>query len=412
MNLSTIRLSDFFKGIVLKKLTPTETDPAVSNGHEYQGIKAFLEVFGKPENGEKIYMDFTYLYVSDNELGVEEAAGQLSCYDCRWNQEKRAAEYRLYYKDNVVTEKTKAGDYLILAEKKDGSLWAIVIERDSQALSDILLSFNINSESNLQKFAEISQETLRKRDISPLVASLLHALGIPHPNDNEILGEMLEKFGEHFPATGVFSAYARSVSNYPDANAASADEVIVDWYNTEEYLFHTFENYLINKRLNESLSPESFLEYAKSVLNRRKARAGQGLENHLESLFLARNVRFSRTPLTEGKSRPDFLFPSIEAYQDMNSPEDLLHMLGVKTTCKDRWRQILVEADRIQKKHLLTMQPAISSSQTDEMIKHGVQLVVPLSIHDSYSAKQRLWLMDVEDFIAEVRTSQTLLRIS
>ena len=368
MNLSTIRLSDFFKGIVLKKLTPTETDPAVSNGHEYQGIKAFLEVFGKPENGEKIYMDFTYLYVSDNELGVEEAAGQLSCYDCRWNQEKRAAEYRLYYKDNVVTEKTKAGDYLILAEKKDGSLWAIVIERDSQALSDILLSFNINSESNLQKFAEISQETLRKRDISPLVASLLHALGIPHPNDNEILGEMLEKFGEHFPATGVFSAYARSVSNYPDANAASAD--------------------------------------------RRKARAGQGLENHLESLFLARNVRFSRTPLTEGKSRPDFLFPSIEAYQDMNSPEDLLHMLGVTTTCKDRWRQILVEADRIQKKHLLTMQPAISSSQTDEMIKHGVQLVVPLSIHDSYSAKQRLWLMDVEDFIAEVRTSQTLLRIS
>ena len=26
-------------------------------------------------------------------------------------------------------------------------------------------------------------------------------------------------------------------------------------------------------------------------------------------------------------------------------------MLGVKTTCKDRWRQVLSEADRIPQKH-------------------------------------------------------------
>jgi hypothetical protein len=30
-------------------------------------------------------------------------------------------------------------------------------------------------------------------------------------------------------------------------------------------------------------------------------------------------------------------------------------MLGVKTTCSDRWRQVLAEADRIQLKHLLTL---------------------------------------------------------
>lgn len=411
MNFSTNKLSDFFEGVVLKKLTPTETDSKVSNGHEYQGIKAFLKVFGRPKDGEKVYLDFIYLYVSDAELRVEKVAGQLSCYDCRWNQEKRSAEYRLYYRDNAVTRKTKPGDYLILAKKKDGSCWAIVIEENSQILSNILLLFGICSESNLQNFTEVSQENMRARDIPSAVSSLLNTLGISHPDDGALLDDMLEKFGDCFPSTNVFSAYARSMSNYPDAKAACADDVILDWYNTEEYLFHTFEKHLINQRLNQPLGAEDLIEYAKSVLNRRKSRAGQGLENHLENLFLSRNIKFSRTPLTEGNSRPDFLFPSIEAYRDPNTPENLLHMLGVKTTCKDRWRQILVEADRVRRKHLMTIQPAISPAQTDEMIKHNVQLVVPCSIHCSYSAKQRLWLMNMEDFIKEVRDSQALLYV-
>ena len=42
-------------------------------------------------------------------------------------------------------------------------------------------------------------------------------------------------------------------------------------------------------------------------------------------------------------------------------------MLAVKSTCKDRWRQILAEADRLPVKHLLTLEPGISVAQTDEM---------------------------------------------
>ena len=42
-------------------------------------------------------------------------------------------------------------------------------------------------------------------------------------------------------------------------------------------------------------------------------------------------------------------------------------MLAAKTSCKDRWRQVLAEADRIRTKHLLTLEPAISKIQTAEM---------------------------------------------
>lgn len=45
-------------------------------------------------------------------------------------------------------------------------------------------------------------------------------------------------------------------------------------------------------------------------------------------------------------------------------------MLGVKSTCKDRWRQVLSEAKRIDNKHLATLEPGISENQTAEMQAH------------------------------------------
>jgi hypothetical protein len=73
-------------------------------------------------------------------------------------------------------------------------------------------------------------------------------------------------------------------------------------------------------------------------------------------------------------------------------------MLGVKFSCKDRWRQVLAEADRIGKKHLLTLEAAISKSQTNEMQSKQLQLVLPRNLHHTYSKEQQHWLMDVAGF--------------
>jgi hypothetical protein len=81
-------------------------------------------------------------------------------------------------------------------------------------------------------------------------------------------------------------------------------------------------------------------------------------------------------------------------------------MLAVKSTCKDRWRQILAEADRIPEKHLLTLETAISRQQTDEMNEKDVQLVVPRQLHETFSVEQRKWLMDIGEFIALVLAKQ------
>ena len=66
-------------------------------------------------------------------------------------------------------------------------------------------------------------------------------------------------------------------------------------------------------------------------------------------------------------------------YQDPGFPATRLRMLAVKTTCKDRWRQVLNEAARIPAKHLLTLQEGVSENQFREMTESGVRLVVPNS---------------------------------
>ena len=81
-------------------------------------------------------------------------------------------------------------------------------------------------------------------------------------------------------------------------------------------------------------------------------------------------------------------------------------MLGVKSTCKDRWRQVLSEADRIRDKHLLTFEAAISANQTREMKYNHLQLVVPETIHNTYTERQQEWLMNVTEFIEMLQFRQ------
>ena len=59
--------------------------------------------------------------------------------------------------------------------------------------------------------------------------------------------------------------------------------------------------------------------------------------------------------------------------------------MGVKSTCINRWRQVLAEADRIDHKHLLTLEASISRHQTDEMQAKNLQLVLPRGLHETYA---------------------------
>lgn len=151
---------------------------------------------------------------------------------------------------------------------------------------------------------------------------------------------------------------------------------------------------------------DEFLKSAHSISNRRKSRTGASLELNLASIFTAENLIFETQAITENRKKPDFLFPSGSAYHSEEYPVKLLQMLAAKTCCKDRWRQVLSEADRIKEKHLFTLQQGISGNQLQEMRDNGLQLVVPQSHQSSFPKEWRERLLSLESFIAFVRARQ------
>ena len=79
-------------------------------------------------------------------------------------------------------------------------------------------------------------------------------------------------------------------------------------------------------------------------------------------------------------------------------------MLAVKTTVRERWRQILEEAKRIPVKHLLTLQEGISEKQFAQMRDAGVRLVVPKSLHTRFPKSIRTEIMTFQGLVEEIRT--------
>ena len=156
-------------------------------------------------------------------------------------------------------------------------------------------------------------------------------------------------------------------------------------------------------------SVEAFAMLAQPILQRRKSRSGRSLELHIRRIFLeeglAEGRQFSWQAESEPGHRPDFLFPSAEAYRDPDFPPERLRMLAVKTSCRDRWRQILNEAARIERKDLLTLQEGVSESQFREMTAAGVQLVVPEPLAAKFPGSVRPHLLTFEGFVGQVRRS-------
>jgi hypothetical protein len=154
-------------------------------------------------------------------------------------------------------------------------------------------------------------------------------------------------------------------------------------------------------------SVDGFLGLAQTILQSRKSRSGNSLELHTREILteegLVSGASFTHRPVIEGGKRPDFLFPTKADYDNPAFPENRLRMLAAKTTCKDRWRQIINEADRVKVKHLLTLQEGVSEGQFREMTEAGVRLVVPAGLHRAFPDSVKSHLITFESFIGDLR---------
>jgi hypothetical protein len=399
-------LSKFFVAAGAKRLSAVEAEPETSNQHEFNGVLGFRDVFGS----DRITFETDFLYLSDEETGEVTESGFLTWYDARERHPTRS-EFRIYYNTNVPMQLAQEGDMMIIAKTTTSKLLVIICPKGSTHESQLLWLFGL--EESERKFV-VKEYGEVKSDLGYAGKLIVSSLGVElEEEEPDYLAEMLAKFGSNLPSTYIFSDYARKTLKTKVYPLEASDEALLAWMDWEEKLFRTFEKHQVQEKLrkgfgSDGMDVDDFISFSLSVQNKRKSRAGYAFENHLAEIFDQNSISYARGVKTERNNKPDFLFPGVKEYFDPQFPSTHLTMLGLKTTAKDRWRQVIPEADRINPKHLITLEPAISKNQTDEMRVQAVQLVIPKSITPSYSAEQQKDLMCLEDFIGLVRSRMNL----
>lgn len=187
----------------------------------------------------------------------------------------------------------------------------------------------------------------------------------------------------------------------------NCDNLVKDWYDVDFCIFEGIEKKLYQPYVIEPIGElKRLLRLCKVITNRRKSRAGLSLENHLSRIFDAGGFMYEKHAETELHKRPDFLFPNSECYHNKYFHQDKLLMLAAKTTCKDRWRQVLNEADKIRNKYLFTLQPGVSSNQLKEMKSCELTLVVPRKNLRLFDFSETNNVIDLSTFVSYIKEKQ------
>lgn len=400
-------LSEYFEGVAVKRLSGVDATPARSNQHEVGTTLAMRQFLG--EERREFAASFVWLGREQDSLSEP---GSLTLYDTRENQAHRRPEWRLYYQSNAVTGMMMEGDTLFLAKRTDGTVLFIVAPPESTVQNQLLWLFGFESQPELGFDAHhVAGDEDAELDFAARL--ILDEIGVEYEDPQaNTLDSIIERFGSTFPKTRDFSDLARLTLPGVDARD-DPDAALLAWLDHEEAMFRRLERRIVSDRISEgfgsgeSVDVDGFLKYSLQVQNRRKSRMGRSFEHHLEAVFRAQKLRFDVQAQTEHGNTADFLFPGATAYHDPDFPTDRLTMLAAKSTCKDRWRQVLPEARRIWPKHLITLEPAISSAQLDQMRAEQLQLVLPAGLHVTYGADQVALLMTTAAFVALIQERST-----
>ena len=234
----------------------------------------------------------------------------------------------------------------------------------------------------------------------------------PKSKEKEAIDVFIDGLTVDFPNTYDMATAARMIQYNVYKNQSQAiknpDNFLLKCTTQEYTLFRAIEHARYGEMVSNGFSSvDDFVTMANKVLNRRKSRAGKSLEHHLSAIFDENKLKYSAQAITEGNKKPDFLFPSENAYHNTNYSIKKICTLAAKTTCKDRWRQILNEANRLKDdyKYLCTLQPGITSRQMDEMKEEKVILVVPKAYIEKYpiDRQERIWtIKKFIDYVKEI----------
>ncbi len=326
-----------------------------------------------------------------------------------WPDQTRTESTYTYYWSKGEARITGFGKgFKYRTPEMTGSLFIITRNQD-----DTYEAFFLNNADDIDEFLSEFSVSATQNDLLRLLD--LNTLSV---TEDARLRKAIERFISSldidFPSTEIMARAAREIENEVKDHirdiARNPDKKILSWTNVEYELFRALEQVRYQGFLQHGFKDiDEFVETAKAVLNRRKSRAGKSLEHHLAEVFDYNGIVYEAQVVTEGNKKPDFIFPSGQAYHDKDYPVEGLISLASKTTCKDRWRQVINEADRLKDrtKYLFTLQQGISENQLKEMQAENVVLVVPKEYITTYPKEAQKSILSLAQFIAIVKKMES-----
>jgi hypothetical protein len=305
-----------------------------------------------------------------------------------WYGQGTRSEYRLtkFGRGFPYLVPDSVGDLLMLIPKTRNEFLAYIFDLDDD-IEEVMASLGVEPFEHWAVYRRDAEEQLD--DVSCLEKKF------------QGFADVLDKF----PSGRDFSDATMKFMNECVSNLGSmnADSLLLECYQAEYRLFQVVERRMCQTEIARLFKDvDDFLKTAASIMNRRKSRAGRSLENHVDYILNKANIPHEMQPTIDGK--PDIVIPNKEAYLSSSYPDEKLFIIGVKTTCKDRWRQVLNEGKRVKKKHILTLQPSISCNQLKEMHEASITLVVPEKLKKDYPKDHPLEILSLESFIQQIGT--------
>lgn len=309
---------------------------------------------------------------------------------------KTRNEYRLtkFGRGFPFLQEENIGDYVIILKMGKDEYKAYVLQTDDD-IEDFTSAVGL-SVTEANSLVQPDKSKIRK----PSPTSLIEAVAI---ETKGVMPSGLWIAGKAFEITMAALKIGDSAAIH------NPDSFLINLIKIEYELFQAIERLKFGSTIKAGFaSVDAFISVANSILNSRKSRAGHSLENHLTTIFDANRLRYEQQVVTEGKKTADFIFPDGESYHNPLFLVEDLFFMAAKTTCKDRWRQVLNEADRLDTTYLMTLQQSISKNQCKEMQDEGVVLVVPNEYKPSFPKEFQNEILSLHQFIATVKATQNI----
>lgn len=392
--------------IAVKRLSAVETDPERSHQHEFHATRLRRELELPAERRSGI-LSVLIFGADDQPPTLDESAFTL--YDARAGNPDRAAEWRLFYASRVIPELADADDSLLLYRYGD-DLRALVVHAGTRVERDLLVALSLGDDALRTQFSYLDVPSPDEREAREVAGQLTL------PESTQTVYELTDHalfrraIGEgRLPSTADMAGAAAEIAVGRGSRIADPDEYLHAALAAETDLYYAIEDGVQQTRLTELLAEApgltEVIDFAMAIQQSRRSRRGQSLQNHFAAILRAERISFTSQCTTEGAETPDFVFPGCLAYHDPEFPNVGLRMVACKTTARERWRQVLHEAERIKEKYLLTVDPSLTPSTVKAMLQAAVLPFLPRAVITSrYEPTVAISLRSVGDLLERLRS--------